>query len=648
MQSYRNNTNIVHQSAIKIADKGKPVFPCREDKRPYTRNGFHDATTDRSKITAFWKRYPGAKIGMPTGDASGILVIDTDVDESKELEGEADLRQLEREYQELPRTRTIKTPRGGRHRYFRAPVGTRSRRIAAAVELKANGQYVIVPPSDGYKVVDNSPIADAPDWLLEALRDEPRKPSGPVRSRPGLPGIGEPIPEGSRNRTLFFEALDLKDEGLHRDNVLATTLKANEERCQPPLPETEVEKIVKSAMRYPVRSGKASPEVTEFCDLLEDMWWSWLWSGVAAKTARDVLRVLIELASRYGRLTADGKAIEVSASVRTLSIAAACSFPTISRTTKKYFYDNGLALIFDPASGTRDGARWRLLLPANSANQPANTQHSSGRIEGRCLSVSTVITPRQRDLKDLQTPAFRWQGLVGKGRAGLLYMLEAYGPMSDYELADRLGVSYVGNVRRYLKGYDDKRRGVRVRGLLDLGLVQQTGDKYALFDNHAERVEEVRNTKYARERKRKQYSPEENRTITVVDPGVAASEVEREAKDIRDHERDREKYWRYLVELQEAASTSFYDLGGELAEPRAEPAQVERRRPSPRIAEPKEPHPPWSEPAISRSGELVCRKHHVSAHVCEECSAEVHRLIRQGYKHRFAVEDMYLTRGVVA
>jgi hypothetical protein len=238
--------------------------------------------------------------------------------------------------------------------------------------------------------------------------------------------------------------------------------------------------------------------------------------------------------------------------------------------------------------------------------------------------------------------------LVGKGRAGVLYMLEAYGPMSDYELADRLGVSYVGNVRRYLKGYEDKRRGVRVRGLLDLGLVQKTGDKYALFENHAERVEEVRNTKYARERKRKQHSPEENRTITVVDPGVAMSEVEREKKDIRDHERARAKYRRYLVELQEAASTSFYDLGGEMAEPRAEPSQAERPHSSPRIAEPTSPSPPWSEPAISQSSELVCRKHHVSAHVCEECSAEAHRLIRQGYKQRFAVADMYLTREVVA
>src|SRR5215217_4231480 len=149
MESYRNNTIIVHKKgALKTAGKGKAVFPCAENKRPYTRNGFKDATTDPDKVDAFWNRWPGAKIGMPTGDASGVLVIDTDVDESKGLDGESDLRQLEREHQELPRTKTIRTPRGGRHRYFRPPAGTRSRKLAAAVELKANGQYVILPPSD--------------------------------------------------------------------------------------------------------------------------------------------------------------------------------------------------------------------------------------------------------------------------------------------------------------------------------------------------------------------------------------------------------------------------------------------------------------------------------------------------------------------
>ena len=243
--------------------------------------------------------------------------------------------------------------------------------------------------------------------------------------------------------------------------------------------------------------------------------------------------------------------------------------------------------------------------------------------------------------------------MVGKGRAGVLYMLEAYGPMSDYELADRLGVSHVGNVRRYLKGYKDKRRKVHGRpvhvpGLIDLGLVQRQGDKYALFDDHAERVEEIRRVPYARERRRKEPSPEENRTITVADPGVAMSEVEREAKDVRDHERDREKYRRYLDEVREAADTSFYDLEPVLAEPEAEPAQAERPHSLPRLADPNGPHPLWSESVVSRSGELVCKKHLVSAHVCEECSAEVYRLIRQGYKQRFAVEDMYLTREVAA
>ncbi len=615
MQSYRNNNIIVHQSALKIAAKGKPVFPCKPDKSPYTTNGFHDATVDPAQINMFWNKHRGAMIGMPCGKRSGVFVVDVD-----RLEALGELPE------ELPKTRTVRTPSGGRHYYFHHVDGVTNRTgsLPDGVDVRGEGGYTILPPSDGYKVIDNSPIADAPSWLLEALTEEPRKPDGPVRSRSSIPDDGEPIPEGSRNRTLFFYALNLKDEGLHHDDVLATTLQANRERCQPPLEESEVERIVKSAMRYPVRPGRGSPEVTEFCGLLEETWWSWTWSGVAGKTARDVLRVLIELASRYGRLTSDG--VEVSASVRTLAIAAACSFPTISRTTKKYLFENGLALMFGPAYGTQDGARWCLLLPA----QGANTQHSQGAKENECLSVSTLRTPRQKNLKDLQTPAFRWQGLVGKGRAGVLYMLEAYGPMDDYELADRLGISRVSDVRRYLKGYDDKKRGVRVRGLLDLGLVQQQGDEYALFANHAERVAEVRNTKYARERKRKQHSPEENRTVTVVDPGIAMSEVEREAKDIQDHERDRKKYRRYLREVREAADTSFYDLA---------PVQTPRPDSSPKTAEPEEP-PPWSASAVSK--ETVCKKHHVSAHVCKECSAKAHRLIQEGYKHRFAVEDTYL------
>ena len=52
---------------MSIAGKGKPVFPCNSQKRPYTKNGFKDATTDTDTIRSWWNQYPVAQIGMPTG-----------------------------------------------------------------------------------------------------------------------------------------------------------------------------------------------------------------------------------------------------------------------------------------------------------------------------------------------------------------------------------------------------------------------------------------------------------------------------------------------------------------------------------------------------------------------------------------------------
>jgi len=65
--------------ALVYAGLGYPVFPCSPArKRPFTDHGFKDATTDAGKIKAFWKQWPRAAIGMPTGAVSGLLVVDID------------------------------------------------------------------------------------------------------------------------------------------------------------------------------------------------------------------------------------------------------------------------------------------------------------------------------------------------------------------------------------------------------------------------------------------------------------------------------------------------------------------------------------------------------------------------------------------
>jgi hypothetical protein len=72
--------------ALEYAGYGIPIFPCKQNKAPLTKNGFKEATADKEQIREWWHRWPEAMIGIPTGTASGIVVIDIDLkaDEGKQ------------------------------------------------------------------------------------------------------------------------------------------------------------------------------------------------------------------------------------------------------------------------------------------------------------------------------------------------------------------------------------------------------------------------------------------------------------------------------------------------------------------------------------------------------------------------------------
>lgn len=66
-------------AAASYATHGIPVFPCKpQAKEPLTPHGFKDATVDLTRIAAWWKEWPDANIGMPTGARTGLLVLDID------------------------------------------------------------------------------------------------------------------------------------------------------------------------------------------------------------------------------------------------------------------------------------------------------------------------------------------------------------------------------------------------------------------------------------------------------------------------------------------------------------------------------------------------------------------------------------------
>jgi hypothetical protein len=508
-------------SALSYAARGIPVFPLK-GKKPRTSHGFYDATTDPSRITAWWNRYPDANIGVPTGGVSGLVVVDRDVDKGE------DSSETTRIWASLPPTLEVSTSRG-RHRYYRVPKGTKvkSHNLAADLDLKADGGYVVgapgIHPSGArYEYVEETKaigVADLPQELLEVRGPEPPgggHDRGPAAERPL--DDGGPIHEGARNSTLFFAALDLKESGKSREEALADLLSINSRRCLPPLGEDEVERVVTSAFRYPARGTRTPPEVLEMLSGLTQAWWDSAWSGVGGKSERDLIRILIQWAERYGLMVPTG--VRISISFRDLAMAAGVGKGTIQRAVKRLKVAGWLRGDNAERCGTDSGAF--VLLP----RQGGYTQ-------------AVFVSAKKEDAESVptlsrlpeQTPCFRWRGFVGKGKAGVLNALEVFGPQSVDELAERIGWSRVRDLRaRYLVP------------LVELGLIEDRGGVYALVGGYVERVEEIRGSRYGGGERKVTSKGPDGRVVRRVIHIPAKSEVEREADDRRRFERQRNRY----------------------------------------------------------------------------------------------------------
>ena len=235
-------------AALAFAGLGYPVFPCLPGtKRPLTAHGFKEATVDPEVIEAWWTATPAANIGVPT---AGMLVIDVDGAEN-EWPGSSD-RELD-----LAAAPSSMTPGGGHHFLFRAPSELRNTasRLAEKVDTRADGGYIVVPPSviDGrpYRWVETRELDCGPDelplppeWVVRELEERSRPRGAPI-----LNGSNS-IPSGVRNATLTSLAGAMRRVGMDKAAILAALLATNETRCSPALEPGEVERIADSIMRY--------------------------------------------------------------------------------------------------------------------------------------------------------------------------------------------------------------------------------------------------------------------------------------------------------------------------------------------------------------------------------------------------------------
>ena len=143
--------------AMEVAED-YPVFPCDVKKRPVCQGGFKAATQDPDEIERLFAIPGAALIGIPTGEASGLAVIDIDVRDGKQGKD-----WVVKNAELLGQTKIAETQSGGWHYYYRHSDGLRNRAgIDGCVDVRAEGGYVIHPESTGYRWVNDEELAVFP------------------------------------------------------------------------------------------------------------------------------------------------------------------------------------------------------------------------------------------------------------------------------------------------------------------------------------------------------------------------------------------------------------------------------------------------------------------------------------------------------
>ncbi len=182
----------LRRAALAYAALGWRVHPCRAgQKTPHLAKWQERATTDQAAVEAWWSQWPSANVGIATGEASGIFVLDVDG-----VAGETTLAELERRHGPLPDCYPLSRTGNGSQAFFTWPRGRAVRnsagRLGPNLDTRGAGGYVVAPPSrhpsgrlyrwEADRSPRDVPPEPAPAWLVDLLdppqsEPEPRRPT---------------------------------------------------------------------------------------------------------------------------------------------------------------------------------------------------------------------------------------------------------------------------------------------------------------------------------------------------------------------------------------------------------------------------------------------------------------------------------------
>jgi hypothetical protein len=189
-------------------------------------------TRDPAQVQKWWWMEPDANVGVVCGD--GLVVLDVDGPA-----GEAAVQDFE-----LPVTPEVRSARG-RHLYFTGTAGNLTA-ILPKCDVRGAGGLVVGAGSvhkSGARyewVVDpsESPRAPLPAWLKDLIAR---------RGTSHEDAVGGVICEGRRNTTLTRLAGAMRRHACTGAAMGAALRVDNRARCAPPLQQSEIDRIVRSA-----------------------------------------------------------------------------------------------------------------------------------------------------------------------------------------------------------------------------------------------------------------------------------------------------------------------------------------------------------------------------------------------------------------